>query len=173
MAVADGTRPPSLDHDLDGLGGDPPLFRFSGGDAALDKEPIDRAIAGGVAAAAPHLEPVAVALQSLAAGLPDCGLLVDERFAALPGAATLLDSAHVAQVRGIALGSTACAASLLPAAAPLASGGVQYLTRIVVPAGRHAEPLPLLSRASEQARTMATHVVYRGRAIPIDRKSVV
>lgn len=125
------------------------------------------------AAAAPHLEPVAVALQSLAAGLPDCGLLVDERFAALPGAATLLDSAHVAQVRGIAPGSTACAASLLPAAAPLASGGVQYLTRIVVPAGRHADPLPLLSRASEQARTMATHVVYRGRAIPIDGQGLV
>lgn len=126
-----------------------------------------------VAAAAPCLEPVAAALQALAAGMPECGLLVDGRFAALPGVGELLGSAHVAQIRVVPAGSAACAASLLPAAAALPSGGVQYLTRIPLPARADIEPLPLLSSAGEDARPMATHVVYRGRAIPIDGKGLV
>lgn len=125
------------------------------------------------AAAAPHLEGVGAALQALAASAPECGLLVDERFAALPGVAALLDAARVAQVRMVPAGSGARAASLLPAAPPLASGGVQYLTRIALPAATDIEPLPLLSRAGEGAGPMATHVVYRGRAIPIGGEGLV
>jgi hypothetical protein len=125
------------------------------------------------AAAVPHLAPMAAALQALAAGLPECALLVDERLAALPGAASLLDSARVAQVRAIPVGSAACAVSLLPAAAPLQSGGVQYLTRVPWAADPCVEPLPFLAGASEDTRPMATHVVYRGRAIPIGSGLVI
>lgn len=125
------------------------------------------------AAAAPHLEPVAAALQALVAGLPDCGLLVDERYAALPGVAALLEKAHVAQVRTVSAGAAACAASLLPATAPLQSGGVQYLTRIELRSDVLPEPLPRLADAGEDRRPMATHVVYRGRAIAIDGMGLV
>jgi len=125
------------------------------------------------AAAAPHLEPVAAALQALAAGLPECGLLVDAGFAAFPGVAGLLSGAHVAQVRAVPVGSAARAVSLLPAAAPLQSGAVQYLTRIPVPAATDIEPLPRVVGADDDRRPMATHVVYRGRAIPIDAAGLV
>lgn len=125
------------------------------------------------AAAAPHLEPVAAALQALVAGLPECGLLVDERFAALPGVAALLESAHVAQVRAVRAGDAACAASLLPATAPQPSGGVQYLTRLELRGEALPEPLPLLAGGGEERRPMATHVVYRGRAIAIDGAGLV
>jgi FHA domain len=125
------------------------------------------------AAAAPHLEPVAAALQGLAAGLPECELLVEERFAALPGVAALLDAAHVARVRVVPAGGAACAVSLLPAAAPLQSGGVLYLTRIAMPFAARLDPLPLLSGAADNSRPMATHVVYRGRAIAIEGDGLV
>jgi hypothetical protein len=124
-------------------------------------------------AAAPHLEPVASALQALAAGLPECGLLVDARFAEFPGVAALLAGAHVAQVRAVPVGSAARAASLLPPATPLQSGAVQYLTRLPLPAAADVEPLPRITGADEDRRPMATHVVYRGRAIPIDGAGLV
>ena len=125
------------------------------------------------AAAAPHLEPVGAALQALVAGLPECGLLVDARFASLPGVAALLEAAHVAQVRAVPAGSAACAVSLLPAAAPLQSGGVQYLTRMPLPAAAQITPLPRIRGAGDDLRPMATHVVYRGRAIRIDGAGLV
>lgn len=125
------------------------------------------------AAAAPHLEPVAAALQALAAGMPDCALLVDERFATLPGAGALIEAAHVARVRAVPPGAAACAASVIPAAAPLPSGAVQYLTRMAVAAVAMAEPLPLVAGGRDERRPMATHVVYRGRAIPIDERGLV
>ncbi|HMA12873.1 MAG TPA: FHA domain-containing protein [Steroidobacteraceae bacterium] len=125
------------------------------------------------AAAASHLAPVAAALQALAAASPECGLLVDERFAGLPGISGLLDCARGAQVRVVPPGSAACAASLLPEAAPLQSGGVQYLRRVPLPGSADLEPLPLLAGAREDGRPMATHVVYRGRAIAIDGRGLV
>ena len=125
------------------------------------------------AAAAPHLEPVAAALQALAAGLPECGLLVDARFAAFPGVPALVAGAHVAQVHAVPAGSAARAVSLLPAAAPLQSGAVQYLTRIPLQPATDIEPLPRIAGADDDRRPMATHVVYRGRAIPIDGEGLV
>jgi FHA domain len=125
------------------------------------------------AAAAAHLEPVGAALQALVAGLPECGLLIDERFHALPGVAPLLDAAHVSQVRAVPQGSAAMAVSLLPAAEPLESGAVQYLTRIAFPAHADIVPLPLLPGAGTDARPMATHIVYGGRAIAIGKGLVI
>jgi hypothetical protein len=125
------------------------------------------------AAAAPHLQPVAAALQALVAGLPECDLLVDARWASMPGVAALLESAHVPRVRAVPAGSAACAASLLPAAAPLQSGAVQYLTRIPLPAAADIQPLPSIQGAGDDLRPMATHVVYRGRAIPIEGNGLV
>jgi FHA domain len=70
-------------------------------------------------------------------------------------------------------GDAACAASLLPATAPLPSGGVQYLTRIELRSDALPDPLPLLAGGGEERRPMATHVVYRGRAIAIDGAGLV
>jgi hypothetical protein len=79
----------------------------------------------------------------------------------------------VAQVRVVPRGAAACAASLLPEVAPLQSGAVQYLTRMRLPVGSAPEPLLLLSGVADRGQAMATHVVYRGRAIAIDGKGLV
>jgi hypothetical protein len=125
------------------------------------------------AAAAPILESVTAALQALAAGLPDSGLLVDESIAGLPGITALLESAHLARVRLVPPSGAAVAVSLLPRVEPLQSGGVQYLRRVPVPVEANLEPLSMLASAMDDKLIMATHLVYRGRAILIDGKGLV
>jgi hypothetical protein len=121
----------------------------------------------------PLLQPAVSALQALAAGLAEGSVLLDAALAELPGAAALLDAAQGMSIRAVPAGSAACAVSLQAATAPLASGAVQYLTRVPVPGGTGPAPLPLLGADADRPVTMATHVVYRGRAIPIDAGGLV
>jgi len=124
-------------------------------------------------AAQPVLQPAVMALQTLSAGLPDDSLLISEALMAVPGAGSLLEAARVARAFRMPVGSAACGASLLPAAPVLASGAVQYLTRVPWPAGASdPEPLPPLQPQAGN-HTMATHVIYRGRALPIGAEALV
>jgi hypothetical protein len=114
------------------------------------------------------------ALQALAAGMPEARLLVSESLTGMPGMDAVLDSAHLSRVMVVPAGSAACAASALPALPPLASGAVQYLTRTSVPvASREVSPLPQRQGRDAQPPLMATHVVYRGRAMPIGAQGLV
>jgi hypothetical protein len=124
-------------------------------------------------AAQPVLQPAVMALQTLSAGLPDDSLLIGASLTAVPGAGSLLEAARVARAFRLPVGSAACAASLLPAAPALASGAVQYLTRVPWPAGAaDPEALPPLQSQSG-SHIMATHVIYRGRALPIGADALV
>lgn len=124
-------------------------------------------------AARPVLQPAAQALQTLSAGMPDATLLVGDSLMMAPGADVMLDAARVAYALRIPAGSAACAASLLAPAPALASGAVQYLTRVPLPAAVSAEQaLPAL-QTRESGGAMATHLIYRGRAVPISQEALV
>ena len=132
-------------------------------------------------AAQPILQPAALALQTLSAGMPDATLLVGEQLAALPGADAMLDAARVTRALRLSAGSAACAASLLAPAPALASGAVQYLTRVPNPVTDGAMEgadsttsawLPAL-QTREAGGIMATHLIYRGRAVPIGHDALV
>jgi hypothetical protein len=125
------------------------------------------------AACAPVLRPLTAALQTLAAGMPEARLLVAESMAQLPGMDAVLDSAHLSRVSIVPAGSAACAASVLPDSAPLGTGSVQYLTRVPLPQSQDATPLPSREGKNSQPALMATHVVYRGRAMPITAQGLV
>ncbi len=125
------------------------------------------------AACAPILRPLTAALQTLAAGLPEARLLVAESMAQLPGMDAVLDAAHLSRVSIVPAGSAACAASVLPDSAPLGAGAVQYLTRVPLPPSQEATPLPSREGRNAQPALMATHVVYRGRALPITAQGLV
>ncbi|HXC60087.1 MAG TPA: FHA domain-containing protein [Steroidobacteraceae bacterium] len=126
------------------------------------------------AACAPALRSLAASLQTLAAGMPEATLLVSESLAQMPGMDAVLDSAHLPRILVASPGSAACAASALDASAPLTSGAVQYLTRVPLP---HTQPPPPPLSAWQgrdaQPAMMATHVVYRGRAVAIDADGLV
>lgn len=133
-------------------------------------------------AAQPVLQPAALALQTLSAGLPDAALLVGESLAAVPGADAMLDAARVSRALRLSAGSAACAASLLAPAPALASGAVQYLTRVPNPVaadgavdGAASPPSALLPalQTREAGGIMATHLIYRGRAVPIGHEALV
>lgn len=125
------------------------------------------------AVCAPILRPLAAALQTLAAGIPEARLLVAESLAGMPGMDAVLDSAHLARVFIVPAGSAACAASVLPSSPALASGAVQYLTRVPLPAPQGAPSLPVRQSRDARPSLMATHVVYRGRAVPITTEKLV
>jgi hypothetical protein len=127
-----------------------------------------------VAAASAWLQPLANALQSLSAAMEDCILLVPESLLDIPGMGEVLGTARFASVCSVPDGIAARAASLLQPAAPTATGGVQYLLR--VPAFSTAAPtqllVPLLLQVDSNA-TPATHVIYKGRALPIPAAGLV
>jgi hypothetical protein len=129
-------------------------------------------------AAQPILQPAALALQTLSAGMPDAALLVGESLAGVPGADAMLEAARVARALRLSAGSAARAASLLAPAPTLASGAVQYLTRVpnpVIADGADSKPPVLLPalQTRETGGVMATHLIYRGRAVPIGHEALV
>jgi hypothetical protein len=127
-----------------------------------------------VTAAAGWLQPLAIALQAISAATDDCVVLLPMSMLDIPGVADLLAAARFAAVFGIAEGLPACAASLLPAASAAPSGGVQFLTRVPLFA-EPADPAVLVPLAlrDQQGAVMATHVIYRGRALPIPPAGLV
>jgi hypothetical protein len=124
-------------------------------------------------AAAPWCQALAAALQPLCAAAGECNLVVPEALLDLPGIDDALTAAHAGSLHALAEGASARAASLLPAGAQQA-GPVPWLTRV-------AAELPLagagvcrkLQHGERHVGTMATHVVYRGRAIPITAQGMV
>jgi hypothetical protein len=126
------------------------------------------------AAAAAWLQPLATALQAISAATDDCTLLVPESLLQIPGFDATLDAARFAHLRRFADGLPACAASLLPASSATTTGAVRYLTRVplfsTAADPRWFAPLTLHDR---DAATMATHVVYRGRVLPIPASGLV
>lgn len=125
------------------------------------------------AAAGAWLRPLGAALQALSAASDDSALLVPESMLEIPGFDEALAGARFARLYRCPDGQGAVAASLLPAAAPVAGGGVPYRTELPVftaPVEGGVQPL-LLQGADPDV--MATHLVYRGRVLPIPAAGIV
>jgi hypothetical protein len=126
-----------------------------------------------VAAAAGALQPFTETLQALCAALGDCHVMVPEALVEWPGLAEALGAAGSRPVWAVAEGCAARAASLLPATGGEAGGAVQYLTQLA-PMGMPApEECSRLLATRGGVATAATHLVFRGRAIPIGARGIV
>jgi hypothetical protein len=125
-------------------------------------------------AAAPVLRPVAAALQSLSAASAGSVLLVPESLLGIPGLDAVLANARFARMYRFADDLAARAAALLPVSATVPGGAVPYRTQLprlaqVAP----ADALVPLQLSGRDPDVMATHVVYRGRALPITAAGIV
>lgn len=129
-------------------------------------------------AAAPWCEALVAALQPLCAAAGECNLLVPGFLLELPGIDDALTAAHAGSLHALAEGTCARAASQLPASGVETgagrSGAVPYLTRVTAalpPAGEGV--CRAVQHGERHVGTMATHVVYRGRAIAIPAEGMV
>ena len=129
-------------------------------------------------AAAPWCQALAAALQPLCAAAGDCNLVVPEALLDLPGIDNALATAHAGTLLALAEGASARAASYLSATGSetgaVRSGAVPYLTRVTAA----LPPAPdgvcrVVQHGERHFATMATHIVYRGRAIPIPADGMV
>lgn len=126
------------------------------------------------AAAAPVLHPLGVALQSLSAAHGAGALLVPAAAFDIPGMDAELAGARFARLARHDTELIARALRQMPVDAAVPTGAVPYLTRLPV----LAEPAPPdalvpVTLRAQQARVLATHVVYRGRALPITPTGLV
>lgn len=125
-------------------------------------------------AAAPWYQALAAALQPLCASAGECHLVVPESLLGFPGMDDALTAAHAGSLHALSVGASARAASLLAASGVASAGAVPYLTRVTA-----ALPLPAdgvcraVQHGDRHIGTMATHVVYRGRAIAIPEDGIV
>lgn len=124
-------------------------------------------------AAASWLQPVAGALQALSAATDEAALLLPESLLDIPGFDTVLSGARFARLYRTAEGVAAMAASLLPAAPLITGGGVPYRTRLPVLDAVAENVLLPLNLQGDAPAVMATHVVYRGRVLPITGEGLV
>jgi hypothetical protein len=125
-------------------------------------------------AAAPVLRPLSVALQSLSAANAGSALLVPESMLGIPGLDAALTSARFTRMYRFADDLAASAAALLPITAPASGGAVPYRTQLQrLAQTAPADALVPLQLAGRGPEVMATHVVYRGRALPITAAGVV
>lgn len=126
-----------------------------------------------VTAADDLLRPFNETLQALCAALGDCHVVVPEALVQWPGLVEALGISGSRPVWAVAEGCAARAASLLPATAGEAGGAVQYLTQLA-PLGMAApEVCSRLLAARSGVAMAATHLVFRGRAIPIEGQGLV
>lgn len=126
------------------------------------------------AAAAPVLAPVASALQALLAAHADAALLVNDALLAVPGVDAVLSAARFARGWRMDDGLAARAASLLAPSGAAADGGVPYRTRLPrFTVAAPAQTLQPLAGGSGAPVTMATHLVYGGRALSIPAGGLV
>jgi hypothetical protein len=126
------------------------------------------------AAAAPVLQPLADVLQSLSAASGAGTLLVPPSLLDIPGIDAVLAAAHFARVLRLEAGLVTRALRLLPFESSTHTGGVPYRTQLPLLDGAPPEdelvPVQLRGR---QPETMATHVVYRGRALALTPAGLV
>lgn len=120
-----------------------------------------------------RLRPLGETLQALCAALGDCEIMVPAGVARWPGMTEVLALAGSRPVNALASGAVACAASLLPPTTAR-DGAVQYLTQLAplhrpAPAGV-VEPL---AADAGRRREPPTHIVFRGRALPIGATGLV
>jgi hypothetical protein len=124
-------------------------------------------------AAAPWCQALAAALQPLCAAAGECNLVVPAALLDLPGIDEALTSAHAGSLHALAEGASARAASLLPASTQQGAA-VPYLTRVTTALPPADEGVcRQVQHGDRHVGTMATHVVYRGRAIPIPAQGMV
>lgn len=124
-------------------------------------------------AARPVLAPLDQALQALSAAHGDATLLVPRAVAGIPGIGSVLAAAHFANLCMGDDGLAARAASLLAPSGVAGDGGVPYYNRVpLLPAAPKDALQPIDAHAGE-SRAMATHVVWRGRVVPITATGLV
>jgi hypothetical protein len=127
-------------------------------------------------AAAPWCHALAAALQPLCAAAGECNLVVPATLLDLPGIDDALTAAHAGSLHALADGASARAASYLAANAIVGaghSGPVPYLTRVAATLPPIGDGVRVVQHGERHVGTMATHVVYRGRAIPIPAEGMV
>jgi FHA domain len=125
-------------------------------------------------AAIPWCAALSAALQPLCAATDDCHLVVPDTILEYPGIDEVLVAAHAGSLHALTEGVSARAASCLPATGAGSSGAVAYLTRVtgaLPPATDDA--CRVVQHGERTIGTMATHVVYRGRAISIPAQGMV
>jgi hypothetical protein len=129
-------------------------------------------------AAAPWCQALAAALQPLCAAAGECNLVVPAALLDLPGIDDALTAAHAGSLHVLVEGASARAASLLPATGTDTGAGrggpVPYLTRVTAALPVAEEGVCReVQHGQRHVGVMATHVVYRGRAIPIPAAGMV
>lgn len=126
------------------------------------------------AAAAPVLRPLGVALQSLSAANGAGALLVPAAALEIPGMDVELAGARFARLLRIDAESSARALGQLPVEAAAPAGAVPYLTQLPLLAERAPQDaLVAVELRGQQPQMMATHVVYRGRALALSAAGLV
>lgn len=113
------------------------------------------------------LQPLAMALQALSAASDECTLLLPAWLPTVPGFDAAVAAARFSRMLCFEAGLVATAASLLPAGVPAAEGAVPYRTQLPAFAEPLQDVLSPLVLATQGPQTLATHVVYRGRVVPI------
>ncbi len=128
-----------------------------------------------LASAAAHwLQPVIAALQALSAASDDASLLVPASLLDIPGLDDALAGARFARALRCDDGVAAVPASLLPAVATVAgAAGVPYRTQLARLPGAAPDVVQLLNLRGQEPEVMATHLVYRGRVLPIPAEGLV
>ncbi len=126
------------------------------------------------AAAAPVLSPLAAALQSLSAASGAGSLLVPAAVLDVPGMDAALAGARFAHLLRHDAELTTRALCQLPVDAAVPTGAVPYLTQLPLLAeAAPSDALVPLKLRGRPPQVMATHVVYRGRALPIPATGLV
>jgi hypothetical protein len=125
-------------------------------------------------AAAPVLQPLASALQALSAANGAGALLVPAAMLDIPGIDAAIASARFARPLRFEEGLAARALRELPIEAAAPAGAVPYRTQLPLLAGSPPpDALVPLQLRGQQPEVMATHVVYRGRALPLTATGLV
>lgn len=126
------------------------------------------------AAAQPVLAPLESALQALSAAHGQAVLLLPDSVAALPGIDAVLAGAHFTRIHRCGDDVAARAASLQPPSGAAADGGVPWRTRVpVLGTAAPSDVLQPLQLSARDPQTMATHLVFRGRVLPIPATGLV
>lgn len=126
------------------------------------------------AAAQPVLAPLDSALQALSAAHGQAVLLLPDSVVALPGIDAALAGARFTRILRCGDDVAARAASLQAPSGAAADGGVPWRTRVpVLGTAAPSDVLQPLQLSARDPQAMATHLVFRGRVLPIPATGLV